>query len=103
MTKIRTHVFVCVNERETENKKGCCSSKNSLEIMTKLKHMTKKSGMKDIRVNKAGCLSNCEKGVSCVIYPEGTWYTIPNEEQAIIKISEHILGGEIASDYLMLE
>ncbi len=103
MVKIQKHIFVCVNERNTNNPKGCCSSKNSLEIMTKIKRIVKNSGMENIRVNKSGCLGNCEKGVACVIYPEGTWYTIPDEEKAIIEISNHILGGEKASDYLMLE
>jgi len=103
MVKIQKHIFVCVNERNTNNPKGCCSSKNSLEIMTKIKRIIKNSGMENIRVNKSGCLGNCEKGVACVIYPEGTWYTIPDEEKAIIEISNHILGGEKASDYSMLE
>jgi (2Fe-2S) ferredoxin len=103
MVKIQKHIFVCVNERNTNNPKGCCSSKNSLEIMTKIKRIIKNSGMENIRVNKSGCLGNCEKGVACVIYPEGIWYTIPDEEKAIIEISNHILGGEKASDYSMLE
>ncbi|MCP2503333.1 MAG: (2Fe-2S) ferredoxin domain-containing protein [Candidatus Poseidoniales archaeon] len=103
MTQIKKHIFVCVNQRDDDNQKGCCSSKNSLEIMTKLKRMTKSSGRKDIRVNKSGCLGNCEKGVSCVVYPEGVWYTIPNDEEAISKISNHILEGIVASDYLMLD
>ena len=104
MTEIKKHIFVCVNQRDSNNLKGCCSSKNSLEIMTKLQRMTKMSGRKDIRVNKSGCLGNCEKGVSCVIYPEGIWYTIPNnDEEAIIKISKHILGEVVASDYLKLD
>ena len=103
MDKIQNPIFVCVNERNTNNPKGCCSSKNSLEIMTKIKRIIKNSGIENIRVNKSGCLGNCEKGVACVIYPEGIWYTIPDEEKAIIEISNHILGGEKASDYSMLE
>ena len=27
------HVFVCVNERDENNPRGCCSSKGSLEVM----------------------------------------------------------------------
>ena len=102
MSKNQKQVIVCVNERDIEIPKGCCSSKNSLEIMTKLKRITRKSNVLDIRVNKAGCLGSCEKGIACVIYPEGIWYTIPNnDDEAIIKISNHILGDQIASDYLM--
>ena len=54
-------------------------------------------------MNKAGCLGSCEKGVACVIYPEGTWYTIPNDDKAINEIANHILGGEKASNYSMIE
>ena len=75
MNEIKKHVFVCVNERNERNPKGCCASKDSLKIMTQLKRTIKDKGIKDIRVNKSGCLGCCENGVSCVIYPEGTWYT----------------------------
>jgi (2Fe-2S) ferredoxin len=27
-----------------------------------------------VRVNKAGCLDQCERGVTVVIYPQGLWY-----------------------------
>jgi len=37
MNEIRKHVFVCVNERDENNPRGCCSSKGSLEVMTLLK------------------------------------------------------------------
>jgi (2Fe-2S) ferredoxin len=52
-------------------------------------------------VNKSGCLGCCENGVSCVIYPEGIWYTIPNKEKSILEISESIINGEISKNYLM--
>jgi (2Fe-2S) ferredoxin len=101
MNEIKKHVFVCVNERNERNPKGCCASKDSLEIMTQLKRTMKDKGIKDIRVNKSGCLGCCENGISCVIYPEGTWYTIPNNEKSILEISESIINGEISKKYLM--
>ena len=101
MNSIRKHVFVCVNERDGNNPKGCCASKKSLEVMTQLKKVVKEHGIKDIRVNKSGCLGCCENGISCVIYPDGIWYTIPNEQKAILEISESIVKEEIANDYLM--
>lgn len=101
MNEIKKHVFVCVNERNERNPKGCCASKDSLEIMTQLKRTIKDKGIKDIRVNKSGCLGCCENGVSCVIYPEGTWYTIPKNEKSILEISESIINGEISKNYLM--
>lgn len=101
MNEIKKHVFVCVNERNERNPKGCCASKDSLEIMTQIKRTMKDKGIKDIRVNKSGCLGCCENGISCVIYPEGTWYTIPNKEKSILEISESIINGEISKNYLM--
>ena len=56
MNEIKKHVFVCVNERNERSPKGCCASKDSLEIMTQLKKLIKEKGVKDIRVNKSGCL-----------------------------------------------
>ena len=59
MNDIRKHVFVCVNERNESNPKGCCASKDSLEIMTQLKRAIKEREVKDIRVSKSGCLGCC--------------------------------------------
>ena len=60
--QFRMHVFVCTNERSPESPRGCCAAKNSLEILTHLKRAAKAEGLKDVRVNKAGCLDNCESG-----------------------------------------
>ena len=81
--QFRMHVFVCTNERSPESPRGCCAAKNSLEILTHLKRAAKAEGLKDVRVNKAGCLDNCESGPSCVVYPEGTWYTLPEDDEGM--------------------
>ena len=99
--QFRMHVFVCTNERSQESPRGCCAAKNSLEILTRLKRAAKAEGLKDVRVNKAGCLDNCESGPSCVVYPEGTWYTLPEEDEGMDRILQHLKGGDVASEYLM--
>nr|AIE97156.1 ferredoxin [uncultured marine group II/III euryarchaeote AD1000_92_A11] len=99
--QFRMHVFVCTNERLPESPRGCCAAKNSLEILTRLKRAAKAEGLKDVRVNKAGCLDNCESGPSCVIYPEGTWYTLPEDDEGMGRILQHLAGGDAASEYLM--
>tara|TARA_B110000495_G_C22736424_1_gene431973 strand:+ start:23 stop:340 length:318 start_codon:yes stop_codon:yes gene_type:complete len=101
--ELRMHVFVCVNERDSSNPRGCCSSKDSLEIMTKLKKRVNNLCADDVRVNKSGCLNMCENGVACVIYPQGIWYTIPNEDYAINEIAKFISGEEVATEYLMIK
>ena len=101
MHQFRMHVFVCTNERSQESPRGCCAAKNSLEILTRLKRAAKAEGLKDVRVNKAGCLDNCESGPSCVVYPEGTWYTLPEDDEGMGRILQHLAGGDVASEYLM--
>ena len=103
MNEIRKHVFVCVNERDEKNPRGCCSSKGSLEVMMLLKRTIKQKGISDIRVNKSGCLGCCEKGISCVVYPDSEWYTIPNEKDAILVMAKNIISGEKTTDYLMYD
>ena len=99
--QFRMHVFVCTNERSPESPRGCCAAKNSLEILTRLKRAAKAEGLKDVRVNKAGCLDNCESGPSCGVYPEGTWYTLPEDDEGMGRILQHLAGGDVASEYLM--
>lgn len=97
------HVFVCTNERAADHPRGCCSDKGSLEIMTRLKRAARAAGLDDVRINKSGCLDRCEDGASCVVYPEGTWYTLPEEEAGLMKILDHLKGHEAASEYQMGE
>ena len=99
--QFRKHVFVCNNERPPESARGCCAAKESLDILTRLKRAARAEGLDDVRVNKAGCLDNCERGPACVIYPEGTWYTLPDNEAGLSQILEHLKGGEVANEYLM--
>jgi len=96
------HLFVCTNEREHGHSRGCCGTKGSLEIMTRLKRAARKAGLKDVRVNKSGCLDKCERGPSCVVYPEGTWYSLPDDEEGICSILDHIKGGKPSQEHLMV-
>tara|TARA_B100001996_G_C18545171_1_gene548575 strand:- start:555 stop:863 length:309 start_codon:yes stop_codon:yes gene_type:complete len=90
--KFERHVFVCSHERDKNSQRGCCMSKNSLELMVKLKTMAKNSGLVNIRVQKSGCLDHCESGPSCVIYPEGVWYKLTEDSLDEI-LNEHLING----------
>ncbi|MBI19154.1 MAG: ferredoxin [Euryarchaeota archaeon] len=96
----KRHVFFCGHERTPGHKRGDCKSKSSLEMMTKLKRRSREEGIKNIRVQKSGCLNYCEQGVSCVIYPEGVWYSIKSEED-LEKVWNHIITGEKSDSILM--
>jgi vanillate O-demethylase ferredoxin subunit len=58
-----------------------------------MKSRVKELGLKDIRINKSGCLERCEMGPSMVIYPEGIWYTYQSTDDVDEIIDRHIMGG----------
>ena len=88
------HVFVCVNERDPSNPKGCCKAKSGEEIRARLKDAVGRAGLqRRIRVNAAGCLDQCAQGVAIVVYPEGVWYghvTLADVDEIF---ESHLLGG----------
>lgn len=74
------HIFVCTNRRPDDAAKGCCASKGSEELHTYMKLRANELGIKNIRINKSGCLDACEQGPTVVIYPEASWHTIRSKE-----------------------
>lgn len=70
----RKHVFVCLNVRDEAHPRGCCSAKGGEDMRNYMKAKAKAMGLKDVRINIAGCLERCEVGPNMVIYPEGVWY-----------------------------
>jgi len=99
-TKFRHHMFICAHERPVDAARECCAAKGSLELMKAIKTAAKAEGIANIRVQKSGCLSNCENGISCVVYPEGVWYTLTGEEN-IPDLIEHLRSGTVATHLLM--
>ena len=89
-----THVFCCMNVREPGHPRGCCSARGSVELRDYMKSRAKQLGLKNIRINAAGCLDRCELGPNMVIYPEGVWYTYANREDVDEILERHIIGGE---------
>ena len=94
MAKFQKHVFVCVNERDPGDPKGCCASKGGADVASAFKRLLHERGLKRIvRANKAMCLDQCAQGVTVVVYPEATWYghvTVADVERIV---DEHIVGG----------
>ena len=69
--------------------------------MKAVKMAAKAEGIQNIRVQKAGCLGQCEQGISCVVYPEGVWYTLTGEEN-IPELLEHLRSGTVAEELRMV-
>jgi (2Fe-2S) ferredoxin len=88
----RAHVFCCTNERPEGHPRGCCKGKGSERLRNYMKARAKELGLKDVRINAAGCLDRCELGPSMVIYPEGVWYTVRTPEDVDEILEVHVIG-----------
>jgi (2Fe-2S) ferredoxin len=94
MVPFERHVFVCENTRPPDAARGCCASKGGSEVRAALKKRVVDAGLKGrVRINKAGCLDQCEQGVTLVVYPEAVWYgrVTPGDVDEIF--DEHIVAG----------
>ncbi len=91
MPRFQKHIFICINERKTDDARGCCSARGSAKLLDYMKDRVHESGMKGkVRVNKAGCLDACAQGPTMVVYPDDVWYS-PKTTQDLEEIfTEHI-------------
>ena len=94
MAEYERHVFVCTNERGPGHPRGCCSAKNSVSIREALKARCKLAGLgARVRINKSGCLDQCEHGPTIVVYPEAIWYGFVKMEDIEEIVQTHLIGG----------
>jgi (2Fe-2S) ferredoxin len=96
MASFEHHIFVCENRRPPGSQRGCCAEKGSEEIRKLFKKECAQRGLKGrVRANMAGCLDQCEHGVTVVIYPEAVWYGGVTAADVPEIMDRHIGKGEI--------
>ena len=94
MAEFKRHVFVCTNERAAGHPRGCCSAKGSASIREALKARCRLEGLgASVRINKSGCLDQCEHGPTVVVYPEAVWYGFVQSEDIEEIVQSHLVGG----------
>ena len=89
MGQYQRHVFVCTTGSD-------CPTRGDVEGIVK----TLRAGVvtagkqQEIRVNKAGCFSQCGHGPMMVVYPENVWYhqLQPGDLKEILE--SHLLDGK---------
>ena len=90
------HLFVCENQRAADHPRGCCAAKGGAAVRARLKALIHEHGLQErVRANAAGCLDQCEHGVTVVVYPEGVWYGAVTVADAEEIFARHIVGGVI--------
>src|SRR5437764_3112182 len=102
MPSFQRHVFVCVNERPEDDPRGSCKAKGGVEVRDRLKAELKARGIaKIVRANNAGCLDQCARGVSIVVYPEQVWYGGVTVDDVPEIVDSHLIGGKVVERLLM--
>ena len=98
------HLFICCNRREPGHVRGCCDPTGSEALQKAFKKALAERGInRRIRANKSGCLDQCEKGPSVVVYPDNVWYGRVTEADVNEIVEEHIIGGRPVKRLLMPE
>ena len=93
--KLKSHIFVCTNQRPEGHPRGCCQSKNSEDLIKAFKQGLSQVGLsQEVRAQKSGCLDVCEFGPAVVIYPEGIWYGKVSAEDVSEIVQSHLLNGQ---------
>ncbi len=89
MGQYERHVFVCTSGDD-------CPAQGDVEgFVTYLRGEAAKAGLKDaVRVNKAGCFSQCGWGPMMVVYPENVWYGNVQQSDLPEIFETHIKHGK---------
>ena len=94
MPPFERHVFVCHNSRPAGAPRCSCTADGKSDLHTRLQQLAKDAGLAGrVRINKSGCLDQCEHGPVMVVYPEAVWYgnVTPADAEAIV--NEHLVAG----------
>ena len=92
----RTHVLVCGGTGST--------SSGSARIRERLEKEIEANGLSDeVCVVKTGCFGLCALGPIMIVYPEGTFYSMVQEEDIPEIVTEHLLKGNVVKHLLYEE
>jgi nitrite reductase/ring-hydroxylating ferredoxin subunit/(2Fe-2S) ferredoxin len=82
------HVFVCTSG-ET------CPTQGDTERFVKVLRdgVRATNRQVEVRINKAGCFSQCGHGPMIVVYPDNVWYAGVQESDLAEILDSHIIGG----------
>ncbi|KHK52817.1 2Fe-2S ferredoxin [Ralstonia sp. A12] len=95
MTLYQRHIFFCTNRREDGD---ACEQHGATKLCAYAKRRFAEAAPHlagHVRVNRAGCLAQCENGPAVVIYPEAVWYTYIDATDIDEIVDEHLVNGRI--------
>jgi len=94
MPHLEKHIFICTNQREPGNPKGCCADKGAEAISGIFQERGSCTRPQGKSARQPGGLSRSMRArPAVVVYPEQIWYTVPTIEDAREIFEKHIIGG----------
>jgi len=89
MPVFERHVFVCTGGDWCPVVDG-----DGLGVHARLKALVRARGLAErVRINHAGCFSQCGNGPMAVVYPDGVWYGALTPDDADEILERHLLEG----------